>query len=81
MTIFRKPSPKRFQLWFLTHHKKLVKTDKNQSMIMKKINRVFEEKVNTDCFNSDETLADTKDCLSDTTEVIPKIVGMEFGKL
>ena len=63
-----KPSSKRFQLRFSTHHKELQKRKK------------FEKKVTTDCYDLDESLADTKNCLSDTTDVISKLNEMKFRK-
>ena len=40
-----KPSSKQFQLRFPAHHKKLVKTNKNQSIITKKFNQIFRDKI------------------------------------
>ena len=88
MTIFLIPdnhtgklSSKRFRLQFSTHHIKLVKINENQSIINKKLNLIFRKNVTMDCCDPDETLADTKDCLSDTTAVISKLIGMRFRKL
>ena len=40
----------------------------------------FGKKVTKECCDPDETLADTKGCLSDTTSVIPKLIGVQFRK-
>ena len=41
----------------------------------------FRKKITTDCCGSNETLAGTNDCLSDTTEVISKLIGVKLRKL
>ena len=40
----------------------------------------FGKKVTGDCCGHKETLADTKDCLSDTTKLISKVIGVKFRK-
>ena len=74
-----KPSFNRFHLRFPAYHKK-VKSNKNQSIITKKINLIFWKKVTTDC-DHDETLAETKGVLSDMTRIMSKLIGMKFRKL
>ena len=46
---------------FPAHHKKSVETNKNQSIINKKVNLILHEKVTTDCRDPDETLPYIKD--------------------
>ena len=46
----------------------------------KKLTRYFCKKVTTDCCEPDETLADTKDCLRDTTEIMSKLIKVKFIK-
>ena len=73
-------SSKQFQLRFSTHHKGLIKTNENHSVITKNLTRYFVKNVTTDYCDSDQTLADTKDYMSDTTEVISKPIGEMFRK-
>ena len=40
----------------------------------------FGRKVTTDCCDPDKTLADTKDCLSDTIVVISKLIRINLTK-
>ena len=76
----KKRSSKQFQLRFPARHKKLVKLNKNQSIISIKINLMFQEKKVTTYCSDDRTVGwaprDTKDCLSDTTWVISKLIGL-----
>ena len=46
----------------------------------RKVEQYFEKKVTKECRDPDETLAYTKDCLSDTTRVISKLIGVNFKK-
>lgn len=78
--ITRENPSKRFQKQFPDHHKELVNMNGNQSIISRKIAWYFQKKVTTDSFYSDETLGDTKYCLSDTPEVISKLVEEKFRK-
>ena len=75
-----KPSSKRFQLQFSTYHKTLVRTNENQSIITLKVIQIFQEKSHHELQWSDETLADSKDCISDSTGVISKFIVMKFRK-
>ena len=56
---------------------KRMKTDLSYPRIL---SPYFRKKVITDCCHPDKTLADTKNCLSDTTEVISKLIGVKFRK-
>ena len=78
--ITRENPSKRFQKQFPDHHKELVNMNGNQSIISRKIAWYFQKKVTTDSFYSDETLGDTKYCLSDTPEIISKLVEEKFRK-
>ena len=55
-----------------------MKTNKNQPAISKQFNPKFCEKLTTDCYNLDKTLRDTKEFLIDITEVISKLIGVNF---
>ena len=70
---------KRFQLSFPAHHKTLLKIDEDQSIITNKFNPLFWEEgtgwgggggVTIYCRDIDQTLANTRDYLSDVTGVI-----------
>ena len=63
-----------------SQHKKPVKMNENQSIISKKYHSIFRENVSTDFCGPDETAADTKDCLSDTTKEVSKLIRVKFRK-
>ena len=63
---------KQFQLWFPAHHKKLIKLNKDQSIIIKKFRTIFQKK-------SYQGMLWFR-CLSDTTGVIPKLIGVKLRK-
>ena len=46
----------------------------------KNLTRYFEKKVITDCCHLDVTIADTKNCLNETTGLVLKVTGMKFRK-
>ena len=57
----------------------LVKTNKDQSIITKKFNPMFREKVTTDCCDPNESVADTKISKYQNTK-ISKLFGVKFRK-
>ena len=57
---------------------KVGKKEQKQSIVTKKCNPNFREKVTTYCYDPDETLADIKDCFSNTTVVILKLIEVKF---
>lgn len=44
------------------------------------LTREFDKKVTAEFYNPDETLANTKDCLSDTTGIISQFIGSNVRK-
>ena len=71
-----KTRSKRFQKRLPAHHKNTVKTNENP-----KINPdISGKKVIKGCCDPDEVVADTKDCLSDTLEVISKLIRVKLIK-
>ena len=54
--------------------------NENQSIISKKYHSIFRENVSTDFCGPDETAADTKDRLSDTTKAVSKLIRVKFRK-
>ena len=54
--------------------------NENQSIISQKFHSIFRGKIQHRCCGPDETAEDTKDCLSDTTEEVSKLVTGKFRK-
>ena len=54
--------------------------NENQSIISQKFYSIFRGKNQHRCCGPDETAEDTKDCLSDTTEEVSKLVRGKFRK-
>ena len=53
--------------------------NEKQSLISKKFNVIFWGKVTTDCCYPNETLADTKDCLSNAIKAILTLIESEVN--